>query len=60
MKFSDNILWTKLENFKNQLKNIGEQDLANEVYKRQLKLEDELTKEFVCQNSKNLEETSTS
>lgn len=51
--FKDNELWQKYEKLKNTLKQAGCNGLANEIYKRQLLLEDKLTKELICKSSKN-------
>lgn len=46
--FQNNEVWKTFEKLKNQLRDAGCQGLANEIYKMQLKLESELTKEFLC------------
>lgn len=50
MKYSDNEMWSFYERIKNELRDAGCRGLANEIYKRQLKLESQLTKEFLCQS----------
>lgn len=54
MKFSDDPFWCKLERIKKQLRDRSKTELANKLYKAQLRYEDKLTKDFICQNSKNL------
>lgn len=50
MKYLDNEMWRFYERVKNELRDAGCQGLANEIYMRQLKLENQLTKEFLCKN----------
>lgn len=58
VNIKDNKLWQTYEKTKNQLREAGCIGLANEIYRRQLLLEDKLTKEALCRKSKNSSETS--
>lgn len=51
--FERNELWQTFEKLKNQLRDAGCQGLANQIYKMQLNLEGQLTKEMLCKKSKN-------
>lgn len=47
IELTKNQTWTWFEQIKNYLKEIGEQELANKIYVQQLKLENELIKEWI-------------
>ena len=50
MDYTKNEMWAFYERVKHELRDNKCYALANEIYKRQLKLESQLLEEFLCQN----------